>query len=68
MTIPKPDIAPEPDLAEDDDEPSLPPPEEVATAKLSYDEEPGSLAAGRAAILHYAKLAPSRPGVYRMID
>ncbi|HYA05458.1 MAG TPA: excinuclease ABC subunit UvrC, partial [Xanthobacteraceae bacterium] len=46
----------------------LPPPEEVATAKLSYDEEPGSLAAGRAAILHYAKLAPSRPGVYRMID
>ena len=28
----------------------------------------GSLAAGRAAIVHYAKLAPSRPGVYRMID
>src|SRR6202453_4690649 len=30
--------------------------------------EAGSLALGRAAILHYAKLAPSRPGVYRMID
>ena len=28
----------------------------------------GSLAAGRAAVLHYAKLAPSQPGVYRMID
>ena len=27
-----------------------------------------SLAAGRAAILRYAKLAPPRPGVYRMID
>ncbi len=27
-----------------------------------------SLAEGRAAIIHYAKLAPSRPGVYRMID
>ena len=27
-----------------------------------------SLAAGRAAIVHFVKHAPSRPGVYRMID
>ena len=31
-------------------------------------EATGPLAAGRAAILRYAKLAPSAPGVYRMID
>ncbi len=64
----KPGIAPEPDIVEDDDEQALPALEDIEPAKLSYDEESGSLAAGRAAILHYAKLAPSRPGVYRMID
>ena len=32
------------------------------------EDDAGSLAAGRDAIVHYAKLAPSRPGVYRMID
>ena len=37
-------------------------------AEIRADQEEGSLAAGRAAIIHYAKLAPSRPGVYRMID
>jgi excinuclease ABC subunit C len=68
MSVPKPEIAPEPDIVEEDDEPSLPRLEEVEAAKLSYEEEPGSLAAGRAAIVHYGKLAPSRPGVYRMID
>jgi excinuclease ABC subunit C len=68
MSIPKPEIAPEPETVEEDDEQTLPSPDEVETAKLVFDEEPGSLAAGRAAILHFAKLAPSRPGVYRMID
>jgi excinuclease ABC subunit C len=70
MSTPKPDIAPEaePEIVEEDDEQALPQPDEIEAAKLSFDEEEGSLAAGRAAIVHYAKLAPSRPGVYRMID
>jgi excinuclease ABC subunit C len=68
MSVPKPEIAPEPDIVEDDDEPSLPQPDEIDAAKLSFEDEQGSMAAGRAAIVHFAKLAPSRPGVYRMID
>lgn len=48
---------------EDDEEQSLP----GAVAEAA-GEEARSLAAGRAAIIGYAKLAPSRPGVYRMID
>ncbi len=68
MNIPKPEIAPETEIVEEDDEQSLPQPDETEAAKLSFDEEAGSLAVGRAAIVHYAKLAPPRPGVYRMID
>jgi excinuclease ABC subunit C len=71
MTIPKPEIAPEIEIVEDEDEQSLPAPDEIEAAKLSFDEDAkdqGSLAAGRAAIVQYAKHAPSRPGVYRMID
>src|SRR6516225_6126103 len=63
----KPDVAPEAEIAEEDDEQSLPAPEEEP-AKLCFEEDEGSLAAGRAAIVHFVKLAPSRPGVYRMID
>ena len=66
-SVPKPEIAPEAQIAEEDDEQSLPQPDEAAV-ELSFEEGEGSLAAGRAAIVHYAKLAPSRPGVYRMID
>jgi excinuclease ABC subunit C len=68
MNNPKPEIAPEIELADEDDEQSLPLPDVVETTKLAFDDEQGSLAAGRAAIVHYGKLAPSRPGVYRMID
>ena len=67
-SIPKPEIAPEAEVAEEDEEQSLPLSDEEEPAKLRFDEEQGSLAAGRTAIVHYAKLAPSRPGVYRMID
>ncbi len=67
MSTPKPEIAPETEIVEEDDEQSLPQPD-ATEAKPSFDEERGSLAAGRAAIVHCAKLAPSRPGVYRMID
>ncbi len=68
MSVPKQEIAPEPEIVEEDDEEALPRPEEIEAAKLAFDDEPGSLAAGRAAIVHHAKLAPPRPGVYRMID
>ena len=67
-STPKPEIAPEAEAAEQDEEQSLPLADEEEPAKLRFDEEEGSLAAGRAAVVHYAKLAPSRPGVYRMID
>ena len=68
MSTPKPEIAPEAEPVEEDDEQSLPRPEESETAELAFDEQAGSLAAGRAAVAHYVKLAPPRPGVYRMID
>src|SRR5580704_18029368 len=67
MSDPKKDIAPEPDLVEEDDEEALPEADEAAA--IQFDEgEAGSLAAGRDAIVHAIKAAPSRPGVYRMID
>jgi excinuclease ABC subunit C len=67
MSDPKKDVAPEPDLVEEDDEEALPETDEAAA--IQFDEgETGSLAAGRDAIVHAIKEAPSRPGVYRMID
>jgi excinuclease ABC subunit C len=66
-SVPKPELAPEAEIVEEDEEQSLPQPEEEA-AKLRFDEDEGSLAAGRATILRYTKVAPSRPGVYRMLD
>jgi len=68
MNAPKPEIAPEIEVVEEDDEQALPLPDAAETATLAFDEDQGSLAAGRAAIIHCARLAPSRPGVYRMID
>ena len=74
MNVPKRDIEPEIEpaeaieSAEEDEEQSLPEAEAVDAADISADAEEGSLAEGRAAIVHYAKLAPSRPGVYRMLD
>jgi excinuclease ABC subunit C len=64
------DLPPETDAPDDEEEASLPDLEETGVP------EPDSLAvlpdnplaAGRAAILRHGKLAPSSPGVYRMID
>src|ERR1700685_779065 len=67
MSDPKKDVAPEPDLVEEDDEQTLPETDEAVAIELN-DEAAGSLAAGRDAIVHAIKQAPSRPGVYRMID
>jgi excinuclease ABC subunit C len=66
MNMPKKDIEPEVELADEDEDSTLPPAEEAGAD--GQEEAEGSLAAGRAAIIRYAKLAPSKPGVYRMID
>jgi len=66
MNGPKKDLDPATVLAEDDDEPSLPEVEQDSAIDLAAAGAP--LAAGRAAITRYAKLAPSSPGVYRMSD
>jgi len=68
MSVPKKDIEPEVEFAEEEDEQSLPLAEEAGPAELRLDEDENSLAVGRDAIVHYGKLAPPRPGVYRMID
>ena len=59
------DIDPTTELVEEDEEPTLPDPQPEGAIDLAAA---GPLAAGRAAIIRYAKLAPSAPGVYRMID
>ncbi len=68
MSDPKKEIEPEVEIAEEDEEQSLPEADEADSAKLGLDEDDTSLAAGRAAVIRYGKLAPARPGVYRMID
>ena len=56
------DIDPASELRDDEDQ-------ESALPELDLEEAPaGTLKAGRAAIARFAKLAPSAPGVYRMID
>jgi len=64
----KKDFEPEPELADDEEESSLPAAEETEPEEARLDTDEASLAAGRAAIVAHAKLAPSRPGVYRMMD
>jgi excinuclease ABC subunit C len=56
------------EIGEEDEEQSLPQQDAADGAEMATEEDAGSLAAGRAAIIQYAKVAPSRPGVYRMID
>lgn len=56
------------EIADEDEEQSLPAPDAIDASASVGEEDAGSLAEGRAAIVHYARLAPSRPGVYRMID
>ena len=68
MSDPKKDVAPEPDLVEEDDEEALPEADEAVAIQRDEEEAAGSLAAGRDAVVHAIKEAPSRPGVYRMID
>jgi len=56
------DIDPQSELRDDEEQ-------ESALPELELEEAPsGTLAAGRKAIVHFAKLAPSSPGVYRMLD
>jgi excinuclease ABC subunit C len=67
MVAGRKDIEPEFDLAEEDEEASLPEPEEAAPPEGEVLES-GGPGAGRAAILAYARNAPPGPGVYRMLD
>ncbi|HWW37259.1 MAG TPA: hypothetical protein VNZ23_18740, partial [Xanthobacteraceae bacterium] len=60
MSVPKKDIEPDVEI----EEPSLPQAED-SEAPVADSAGGDSLAAGREAILRYAKLAPSQPGVYR---
>jgi excinuclease ABC subunit C len=62
----KKDIDPATDLAEEDEEQNLPDLEPAAEIDLTTGSSP--LAAGRAVVARYAKLAPNSPGVYRMTD
>jgi excinuclease ABC subunit C len=66
MDDPKQNIEPELDLPdEEEDEATLPEAPEEAADPDAF--APGSLGAGRAVIARHARLAPSGPGVYRMI-
>src|SRR4051812_28043864 len=61
----KKDIDPASELAEHDEEQSLPELEHETTIDLAAGNP---LAAGRGTIARYAKHAPKGPGVYRMVD
>ncbi|GIK81678.1 MAG: excinuclease ABC subunit UvrC [Pseudorhodoplanes sp.] len=59
----KSDIEPDIELPDEEEETSLP-----ESEPAEVDAAPATLAAGRAAIERYARLAPTTPGVYRMSD
>ena len=62
----KTDIDPTTELVEEDEDQSLPELEVDAGTQAAAGSSPP--AAGRAAIARHVRLAPSSPGVYRMID
>src|SRR5262249_30228002 len=62
----KQNIEPDLDLADEEDDQTLPEAPDEAAEEFA-DHAPGSLGAGRAVIARFAKLAPTSPGVYRMI-
>src|SRR5262249_9263442 len=64
ITAKKNDPDPATELREEDEESVLP----ELEAEIDLAAAAGPLAMGRAVILDHAKLAPSSPGVYRMID
>jgi excinuclease ABC subunit C len=67
MSEEKKNLEPEIEPESEDEEASLPEADD-ALLDLAAPGAAGALAAGRAAILRYGKLAPGAPGVYRMID
>jgi excinuclease ABC subunit C len=66
MSGSKKDIDPTTDLAEVEEEQSLP--DLDLEAEIDVAAATGPLAAGRAVVAYHAKLAPGSPGVYRMTD
>jgi excinuclease ABC subunit C len=70
MDDPKQNIEPELDLPDEEDDQTLPEAQEDSGEDSGEEfaaHAPGSLGAGRAVIARHAKLAPTSPGVYRMI-
>ncbi|HLL27205.1 MAG TPA: excinuclease ABC subunit UvrC [Xanthobacteraceae bacterium] len=65
----RPDIDPETALTDSDESPEIETPIELAQ-DTAQEEEPAAeaVATGVTAIQHFAKLAPSTPGVYRMLS
>jgi excinuclease ABC subunit C len=64
-----PDVDPATLVAEEDDEARLPEvAEETAEEEAAGNVAEGPLAAGHAAIEHAVRLAPTSPGVYRMLN
>jgi len=68
MSTPKKDVDPTTALLDEDEDTTLPEADAELESTLDLGAVSGPLAAGRAAILQHARLAPSSPGVYRMID
>jgi excinuclease ABC subunit C len=70
MTGGKKDIDPQSELIEEDEDTSLPDDASLPEAEDQFPDltEVDATAGGRAAILRYARHAPSQPGVYRMLD
>ena len=64
------DIDPATELADDDEEQGLPERDDLSIelGEAMLGDATGPLAAGRAVLLRHARLAPSAPGVYRMLD
>src|SRR5882724_9109757 len=64
------DIDPATELADDDEEQALPERDDLSIepGEAMLSGTTGPLAAGRAVLLRHAKLAPSSPGVNRMLD
>jgi excinuclease ABC subunit C len=64
----KKNLDPEIDLKDDEEEPQLPDLPDDGGISLDAPPEEARVGAGRSVILEFAKRAPEKPGVYRMIS
>jgi excinuclease ABC subunit C len=68
MSTAKKDVDPTTALLDEDEDMALLEADVESATAFDLTEADSTLAVGRAAILRHARLAPSSPGVYRMID